>query len=234
MNKLTILLAAALFAFVFSCGGKTEKHQPEILDQVELPNQAVTATDSLYSSSSRSTNDMHDKVEYVAVATWIDDFRNFRAAVYNDDVAKLKTYFEFPTSDPGEGLFYLSKLYQQDWQRRNEELKNPNLFYPADLEKYHRKIFDVRFKNCVLKIKTEELYSKHLYRTKLFEETDIIYEMVAEYRSADRRLVLNMAFGNNVKDENGAWISEGEHNVVYTFKVTDGKKLILDRVDIAG
>ena len=113
-------------------------------------------------------------------------------------------------------------------------LKDPNLFYPADLEKYHRKIFDERFKNCLLKIKTDELFNKHLYRTKLFEETDIIYEMIAEYRSADRRLVLNMAFGNNFKDENGAWISEGEHNVVYTFKVIDGKKLIVDRVDIAG
>ena len=234
MNRLNTIIAATLFAFILGCGGKTEKKPLPNATTVQEMRQVVTATDSLYSSSSRSATADQGKLEYVTVATWIDDLRNFRAAVYNNDVPKLKTYFEFPFYDPGEGLFHLSQLYQQDWQRRKEELKDANLFYPADLEKYHRKIFDVRFKNCLLKIKTDELFEKHSYRTKLFEETDIIYEMVAEYRSADRRLVLNMAFGNNFKDENGAWISEGEHNVVYTFKVIDGKKLMIDRVDIAG
>lgn len=129
---------------------------------------------------------------------------------------------------------HLCELTEKDWLLRKRQFKNPEMFYEADLAQYYKKVFDKRFTNAILKIKSEELFLQHKQRTKTFVEKELIYTMYSDYSEADKTLILNMAFGNNYKDENGDYVSEGEHNIIYQFKIIDDKKLILKRMDIAG
>ena len=227
-----VLNASLVIIFIFfACDGKNYRKSKE-----QNENVRVAYTDSLIFENDITLEDKgrSKNLVDVEVKTWIDDFRNFRMAIYDNDVPKLTTYFNFPFDDPGSTILHLSKISEESWAYRKKQYPNPDLFYEQDFQKYYRKIFDERFMKCILKVKSEVLFSEHIYRTEMFEEPEIMYQMVAEFFPKDRILRLNMSFANNYKDENGAYISEGEHNVLYTFKIIDHKKLILQRIDVAG
>ena len=226
------LNALLLITFVITgCDLKTDKESEE-----QNQNVGIVYSDSLIFENDITLQDKGKSKNLVDVemSTWIDDFRDFRMAIYDNDVPKLKTYFNFPFDDPGSTILDLSKISEAGWALRKKQYDNPDLFYEQDLQKYYKHIFDERFIKCVLKVKSEKLFYEHIYQTEMFEEPEIMYQMVAEFFPKDRILRLNMSFGNNYKDENGAYISEGEHNVLYTFKIIDHKKLILQRIDVAG
>lgn len=86
----------------------------------------------------------------------------------------------------------------------------------------------------MLKVKTEKLFSKKTDSTATIVDDEVIYKLYADYNEKDKTFMLNMSFGNNAKDENGEYVSEGEHNIIYQFKVLNDKKLVLARIDIAG
>lgn len=228
-NFLNVMLLMTLV--FFGCDGITNRKSTEQREQIGVVN-----TDSLIIERNNTLGDTGQSKNLVDVEmkTWIDDFRDFRMAIYDNDVPKLKTYFNFPFDDPGSTILDLSKISEAGWALRKKQYDNPDLFYEQDLQKYYKKIFDERFTKCILKIKSEVLFSEHIYQTEMFEEPEIMYQMVAEFFPKDRILRLNMSFGNNYKDENGAYISEGEHNVLYTFRIIDNKKIVLQRIDVAG
>lgn len=231
MVRKLFFLSSMSMLLMTGCGGEVENKKPTIQTVTERFDDTVTVLDK---NSNTSSPKKREILAYVEVKTWIDDFRNLRSAIYNDDVPKLETYFNFPFDDKGKSIFDLCKLSKDDWDLRYTSLRNPDMFYESDLQKYHRLIFDEKFTKCILKIKSEELFTKHINRTQMFENTDIVYQMVAEYFPKDNLLRLNMAFGNNFKDDDGNLVSEGEHNVIYTFKVVGHKKLKLERIDVAG
>ncbi|MFC3561419.1 hypothetical protein [Pedobacter jamesrossensis] len=223
-----VITISCLLGLIFSCSEtkKSDKSNKKALEEATGLSK-MTITDETSSSGS-------GVLKYIAVNTWIDDFKNFRMAIYNNDLPRLKSYFVFPFDDEGKTILHVCELTEKDWLLRKKKFKNPELFYETDLEKYYKKVFDSRFTNAVLKIKSEALFSEHTCSTKTFIEKDIIYQMHADYNEADKTLILNMAFGNNDKYENGDYVSEGEHNIIYRFKIIDNKKLTLVRMDIAG
>lgn len=165
---------------------------------------------------------------------WIDDFKEFRQAVDQKDLATLKTYFDFPFDDQGKTIFHLCNLTDTEWAKRKEKYDNAELFYEEDLEKYHDRIFNKEFLEMILKIKSDRLLKTHSFETQLIEKGDGIYQMFVDYNNEENTLILNMAIGNSAKDENGEYVSEGESNIIYRFKITEGQKLKLARIDIAG
>ncbi len=228
MLKQVLIISFIISVFIASCGEQSEKKEPKSAKEV---NKEVLSAISKESSEKSS---QPGRLSYVVVKTWIDDFRNFRSAVYNNDLPKLKTYINFPFDDPGSTIFHLANLSEKEWTERKAKLKNSDLFYKEDFERYHQKIFDERFEKCILKIKSEDLFTKQISRTKMFAEKDIVYQLVAEYDEGGNTLSLNMTFGNNFRDESGNLISEGENNIIYQFKVIGNKKLRLYRIDVAG
>lgn len=228
-NLLNIMLLIILC--LFGCNGTTEKKSTAKSKNTEIVNN-----DSIGIESNKSVEkDSHSNdTRYVKVIDWMDDFRNFRMAIYNDDVPKLETYFNFPFDDNGKSILSLCNLTDKDWAERKKQFNNPDLFYQADLAKYYKNIFPENFTTLLLKVKSDLLFSKQHLQTKIIEDKDGAYQLFVDYSEVENTLSLNFAISNNLKDDNGNYVSEGEHNIIYLFKIVNDKKLILERVDIAG
>lgn len=199
-------------------------------------NRAPKTAESKIDSQTVVTNTtaIADEENYVSVNNWLDDFKNFRQAVYLKDLKKLKTYFDFPVKDDGAAIWHLCNLTKAEIQTRKNKFKNPDLFYEQDLEQYHSRIFSADFVKTLLKIKSAKLYESYLNESPDFTTADHIYKMIAEYNATHKVLSLNLAYANNAKDSEGKQISEGEHNIIYSFSIIDGKFLKFKRIDIAG
>lgn len=185
-------------------------------------------------AASLDTTTIVGEENYAGVDTWLDDFKNFRQAVYLKDIRKLKTYFDFPVKDDGATIWHLCNLTEAEMQARKNRVADPELFYEQDLEQYYSKIFNADFVKTLLKVKSAKLYETHSNETPEFKTADHIYKLIAEYNSTDKVLSLNLAYANNAKDDEGNPVSEGEYNVIYSFKIVDGKRLKFSRIDIAG
>ncbi|WP_406825981.1 hypothetical protein [Pedobacter sp. KACC 23697] len=170
----------------------------------------------------------------VEVKTWSDDFKNFRDAVYSKNLKKLKTYFDFPVADDGASIWSLCHLTESEIKARKNKFKNPDLFYEQDLEQYYSRIFNADFVKTLQKIKSDKLYETYYNETPAIVTVDTKYKLIAEYNATGAVLSLNLAYTNNAKDEEGNEVSEGEYNIIYSFKVIDGKYLKFKRIDIAG
>lgn len=180
---------------------------------------AVATTDSLKSTAANE--------KYTAVATWIDDFKNFRNAVYNKDPEQLKSYFEFP----------LNADSSQIWSAIDTEGKrqgaDSNHFNEEDFNKHYHELFPAEFLKCLLKIKSAKLYSTGENASPEFNENDQLFTLYTNFYKDTQELHLNMAYGGGL-DENGERVSEGEHNIIYVFTVTDHKHLKFKKIVFAG
>ncbi|RZK20013.1 MAG: hypothetical protein EOO86_05885 [Pedobacter sp.] len=171
--------------------------------------------------------------ESVATFNWIDDFKEFRQAVYTKNKTKLKTYFNFPVGDKSWGS--LVSFNAEESKSRAAKYANPDLFYEEDFDQYFDRIFDADFVKSVMKIKTKDLYEEKLAQTPEFKGDDFNFTMIANYDDDDEPIFqLNLSYTNNAVDENGEQVSEGEHNVIYIFHVINGKKLVFKSKVFAG
>ena len=228
-NYLKLLLV--IFLCFFSCKEKVQEKSMQYVEQTEVINKESAIIESI--DNLVSDTDI-DGIKYVEVQSWMDDFRNFRMAIYNDDLPKLGTYFNFPFNDQGKSILGLCNIPDSDWAERKKQFNNPDLFYQEDLAKYYKNIFDKNFTALLLKVKSDQLFSKQHLQTKIIEDNDGAYQLFVDYSEVENTLTLNFAISNNFKDDNGNYVSEGEHNIIYHFKIINDKKLILVRVDIAG
>jgi hypothetical protein len=86
-----------------------------------------------------------------------------------------------------------------------------------------------------MKIKSAKLFEIHESETPEFAGKYQAFKMIAEYQDdGQTTLHLNIAYSNNRTDENGEYVSEGEHNVIYIFDVIDHKKIIFKKIVVAG
>lgn len=226
MKNLLNLVLLTILCF-FGC-----KEKGEVKSQKNLKQVAVIRNDSIVNAL--KNNSQNNDSKYLEVSTWMDDFRNFRMAIYNNDVPKLETYFNFPFDDKGTSILALCTISDNDWAERKKQFNNPDLFYQSDLAKYYKNIFGKNFTALLLKVKSDQLFSRQHFKTKIIEDCDGAYQLFVDYSEVENTLTLNFAISNNFKDENGDYVSEGEHNIIYHFKIINDKKLILVRVDLAG
>lgn len=216
MKRIALIFASTL---LLACNSTPQK----------IENETTSST-----AASMDTTTMVGKENYVGVDTWLDDFKNFRQAVYLKDIKKLKTYFDFPLTDDGAAIWHLCNLTEAEIQTRKNKVADPALFYEEDLEQYYSRIFNADFVKTLLKVKSAKLYDTHTNETPEFTTPDHVYKLITEYNPTDKVLSLNLAYANNAKDDEGNPVSEGEYNVIYSFKVVDGKHLKFRRIDIAG
>lgn len=190
-----------------------------------------------------STKDTMKNVNQIAVApavmdsvstSWIDSFKEFRQALLDKNKTKLKSFFNFPLKDEGSSIWHICALTEAEANQRNKEVSDAALFYERDFDKYYSRIFDQKFLQALLKVKSAELYNKHNYSTREFSDPAHPYVLHTSYDEETKTLQLNMAFRNAGTDENGEYVSEGEYNVVYVFDIVNGKTLMFRKIVVAG
>jgi len=162
---------------------------------------------------------------------WIDDFKLFRTAVYQNDKAAVKQYFKFPLNDDGDELWYLV-LSEKEYDKISGKKKNP--FLEKDFDKYYSKIFPLSFKKSILKIKADELVKSGNAESSEFKEGNTSYKMYATYDKKLRTLSLNLAYNTVIKDKDGNIEDGGESNVIYNFIINKAGHIIFKEVRLAG
>jgi len=218
MKYAIILLMAIAFC---SCGSNDKSKT--LVAATPVTNKKILAADS-----TRTVSQPSDSI------SWMDDLTNFRTALQQNDVSKMAEYFNFPFEDQGSVIWHLCDLSEEDLATRKQTVTNPDLFYKKDLELYHEKVFNQHFKELLAKLDMKKLYRSHTAESPEVVATDGIYKLYADYSKVDGSLSLNMSVGNNMKDEDGEYMSEGEYNIIYSFKIINNKKLVLSRLDMAG
>lgn len=153
---------------------------------------------------------------------WIDNFREFRKAVYQKDKKKVKQYIDFPIRNENNEIWYL--VYGTDDKEINRISDKIEPFTENDFDKYFDKIFTKRFVNTILKIKSEDLFKNKSVETIDFTEgSNTTYKMYGNYDQAEKKLTLNLASKTVIKDDNGEVQDGGEFNIIYQFDILKGK-----------
>lgn len=160
-------------------------------------------------------------------AYWVYNFRQFRDAVYQNDIAKAKSFVDFPFIDETNEIWYL--LNTKLVEKMGDKVKP---LTEADFVKYFNNLFPKNFIKCLLKVKTDELYKKGSYDTptvkdSLASESSMMYVTLDR---SDNTLELNLASSTVLKEgEDG-----GEFNIIYYFKITKKGHIKLKSVKLAG
>ncbi len=163
--------------------------------------------------------------------TWIDDFKLFRTAVYQNDKAAVKQYFKFPLYNAGNEIWMLV-LKEPAYEKLAG--KKELAFTEKDLDKYYLKIFPPAFKKSILKIKTDELFRTGNAESTELKEANTSYKMYASYDKKTRILSLNLAYNTVIKDKDGEVEDGGESNVIYNFIIDKAGHIIFKEVRLAG
>lgn len=191
MKNLFLILS---FFLVFSCEKKentiVEKEQ---IHKIEKPKVSLTKSEIK-----------------------IERFNEFRQAVYQNDLNKIKKFIDFPFKSKDAG-------YLIDDNFDNEIVSEENF------DKFHSKIFDEMFIKSILKIKTLELLEKGETTTQDLKIGNETFRMTASFEKPDA-LVLNIASETFVKDLD--W--KPEHSRIYKFEIDDNGKLKLVQIHLAG
>lgn len=191
---------------------------------------ACNQKDNSHSNEKNGTARKNPKSTYLPVTSWIDDFGNFREAVYRKDIAKMKTYFNFPVFADTTQIW--EAVYENmDESKRPQAI--PSTFTGEDLEKNYKQVFNEAFVKSLLKVKVEQLYEHGEFTTPKTVDKDRSFYMLAYYDKATSSLQLSLMY-SGWKDENGMEMSEGESATIYFFKVTNTNQLIFDKILFAG
>lgn len=208
MKKTLLLLLAA---FVVSCNGHKKEAAGRETGTVGMATPPSGAGYSL---------------------TWIDQFREFRNAVYARDKAKVKQFFNFPVMNENNEIWYLAN----DGRPGND--LSPDTIKPftgRDFDRYFYDLFSKKFIAALLKIKSDELYKKDHTETPEFRENDhSTYRIIADYDTKERTLTLNLFTNAELTDEKGEALDGGESSIIYYFAVSADNHLTFKKIRIAG
>ena len=160
---------------------------------------------------------------------WIDNFRTFRDAVYQRNKEKVKQFFDFPVMNPGNEIWYLA--YGGVENKVNADDIKP--FTEKDFDRYVDSLFPKRFINCLLKIKSEELWKTGRAETKGIKDGNTTYVLYATFDKSDNTLTLNLNSNSPYKINDTEWES-AEGSEIYIFSVLGNGKIKFVRVALAG
>lgn len=206
MKNLLIILLAAV---IYSCGNKSPGNTPQ-----PTADSTTHKADTLNSS-------------------WINNFRELRNAVYQNDVNKIKTYFNFPVLNYGNEIWSVVLTDSTDiFTGFNRDTIVP--FTEKDFTKYYKKLFTKEFINGILKIKSDELFKTNSASTESFNSDSVTtYTMIASVNKENNTLNLVLSFNTPIEDEDGN-VDPGEAGIGYTFTIQSDGHLIFKEIRIAG
>src|SRR5688500_7575758 len=199
--KKTYVFIAAVLTMLASCGSDANKNTEPPKD---IKEQAAPVAVSI-----ADTKDS---------AKWIDDFRAFRDAVYQNNRAKVKEFIDFPLT---ENVNYIWSIIG-DEKRFGDTVP----FTEKDFDKYYDKLFTKTFIKCLLKIKSEELYKKGEAASPEFKEGETTTSLDATVDKEKNRLRLNLFSKGSYKIAEGEY-DAAEYGVMYEFDILKSGKIKL-------
>lgn len=168
--------------------------------------------------------------------TWINSFKEFRNAVYQDDTEKIKTFIDFPILNEGNEIWHL--IYQNNKDDKSI-LSLPNETKPfteADFNKNYHTLFSEPFINSILKIKTDILYKTGSFETVFIKEDESAYKIYASFDKNTNKLELHLYCEKSISyEENGEKFEEkGESSTIYYFDILTNNQLKFRYIRMAG
>jgi len=163
-------------------------------------------------------------------AYWVYNFRQFRDAVYQNNREKAKVFADLPIKDENNDIWYLSG---GSWEAKEKLGSKVKPFTETDFVKCFNRLFPKEFINCLLKIKTDELYKTGGYRTQIIEDSLALkrYSMDVTYDESDNTLTLSLITITVYKEEDN---QVGEFAIMYHFEITKKGHIKLKGIGLAG
>ncbi|MBO9200914.1 MULTISPECIES: hypothetical protein [Niastella] len=216
MKSITLPLTV-LICFVVSCGN----HSTPISNS-----KKEATTPAAQANTAMETNQAGQDT-----TQWIDNFRTFRDAVYQKNKEKVKQFIDFPIMNGNNNIWYL--VYGGVDEKVNSLSDSVKPFTEKDFDQYFESLFPKRFINCLLKIKSEELFKKGEVQTKEIKDGNTTYVLSATFDKSENTLSLNLNSTAPYKTDDGE-IDKSEFSEIYLFTVLSNGKLKFVRVEMAG
>ena len=162
---------------------------------------------------------------------WIENFRQFREALYQRNISKAKSFFDFPIKNESNDIWYLA--FSDNGKASDSLGNNVKPFTEHDFDKYFDKIFSKDLIKCFLKIKMNELYKTGKSESPEFKDSSTSYKLYVTYDHTDKILELNLATRTNYKISDTEY-EAGESNFIYQFQVLKNGHIKFKRLLIAG
>jgi hypothetical protein len=209
--KTISLVFIVVFSFIISCGNHSTETSSNKKEKASPAGKENTVTGARQDT-----------------AKWIDSFRAFRDAVYQRDKEKVKQYIDFPITNSRE-LWYL--IFQGDEKKLDSS--PDSVFTEKDYDKYFDALFPKRFINCLLKLKSEELWKTGDIQSPKLKAGNTTYIMYASVDKANNTLTLNL-YSETPYKINAEESENAEHSEIYKFRILSNGKIKFIQVLIAG
>lgn len=162
--------------------------------------------------------------------TWILEFQKLRQALYQNDIATIATFFDFPlTTEQVDGLSSAILF------NTNKEINIISIKDTVELKKYFHQLFPTDFVKSILPIKSDSLLLNNFETSAEWKRTnnDILYNSYVSYDDIDKSvsIMLNVKYLIEKNTENE---TTTESSLGYIFKLNKNNQLKFDKVVMAG
>lgn len=205
MKNLFLILSFFLF---FSC----EKKEYKIIEKGEI------------------NKIKEPKVSLTKNEITIESFKEFRQALYQNDLKKVKEFINFP-------IVYTNGS-TQFWALANGDfLGEEKDFTEKDFDKYHSKIFTKGFINAILKIKSDKIFTENGFETgkvgdkKFYSKITVISENNRKGNFLYLDLIENKEFDSESNPDEKVM---EEIFTRYIFEILESGKLKFLNLELAG
>jgi hypothetical protein len=164
-------------------------------------------------------------------AYWVDNFRQFRDALYRADKSKAKAFFDFPFTNETNEIWYLAYAGNDEAIDKLGATVKP--LTEKDFDKYFNKLFSPELIKCLLPIKTDELYKKGKSESPEVKSGSTTYKLYATYTKADSTIELNLATKTSYK-VSATEYDASESNYIYYFQVLPNGHIKFKKLLMAG
>jgi hypothetical protein len=162
---------------------------------------------------------------------WVDNFRQFRDALYKNDKTKAKEFLDLPFQNEGNEIWYLA--YSDNEKEADNLNKKVKPFTEKDFDKYFNKIFTKQLVKCFLKIKTDDLYKSGKSESPEIKDSSTTYKLYVTFDKTDKTIEIDLATKTPYKISDTEY-EAGESNFIYRFQILKNGHIKLKRILIAG
>lgn len=203
----------SILFFVFSCNQKDEKKSES--------NAINKSSESLKTEKQTSLNSTKE------ANLWVDQFKEFRLALFHKDKNKLDQFFDFPIqSDKNELWILFDEKGFESFEVNQDKPISRELFY-----KNLDKIFPKEFIQLVLKVKSDSLRFGKEYE---ISTKDNLEQLFFSFSESSLSIIHNFVF--MAEDENGQLDEDTktESATIYYFEINKLGKLKFKSISLAG
>lgn len=207
-----------------ACRNTAQKGNTEVRDTTA---EAVLAAEAI-----ADTNSVVPHVEGEQSAPWLGSFKALRKALLSKDAQAAQPFFKFPLNMDSTSFWVPMERTAAEVQAWKAGARDTVYLNRDDFAKVYARWVLPELRMGLMNMESDEAFSEGLWASKEFTEVEKPFQLHFSYDEEHAFLSLNVAFFG-ARDEQGVFVSEGEHNIIYVFH-WNGRQLKFDRVVVAG